>query len=53
METHSDLRIVSDRRHVERRKVVPDSVKPFLGWLIAQERRKNERRVVIRRATFV
>jgi hypothetical protein len=49
MEPNNNLRIVSDRRHLQRRKVVPDSLKPFLGWLIAEERRLNERRSEERR----
>ena len=49
METNNDLRIVSDRRHIQRRKVVPDSLKPFLGWLVAEERRVNDRRTEERR----
>ena len=49
METNSDLRIVSDRRNLQRRKIVPDSMKPFLGWMIAEERRVNERRTEQRR----
>jgi hypothetical protein len=44
MGTLRDLRIVGDRRVAERRQIVPDSLKPFLGWLIPEERRINERR---------
>lgn len=44
METDRDLRTVKDRRRLERRQVVPDSLKPFLGWMIAEERRAGERR---------
>jgi hypothetical protein len=49
METNSDLRTDSDRRYVQRRQIVPDSMKPFMGWLIAEERRINERRRTERR----
>jgi hypothetical protein len=44
METHRDLRTIIDRRRIERRQIVPDSLKPFLGWMIPEERRTNERR---------
>ena len=45
-----DLRITEgDRRLEERRQGMPDSVKPFLAWLIPDERRAEERRKYERR----
>ena len=46
-----DFRILDDRRDDERRGDVPDSVKPFLGWVVPAERRERERRTTHRRKT--
>jgi hypothetical protein len=49
MEIEKDLRTLVDRRQIERREVTPDSVKPFLGWIFAEDRRQDERRRLQRR----
>jgi len=49
METQRDLRRSSERRLIQRRQPVPESMKPFLGWVITEERRINERRRAQRR----
>jgi len=33
-----------ERRRAERRRTPPDSMKPFLGWIVPSERRFHERR---------
>ena len=33
-----------ERRLTERRRVLPESIKHHLGWMLPEERRKDERR---------
>jgi hypothetical protein len=40
---------VRERRLADRRRVLPESIKHHLGWMLQEERRKNERRATERR----
>jgi len=44
VEQEVDLRQSDERRQDERRQDVPDSLKPFLGELVPEERRLDQRR---------
>ena len=37
-------RAMNDRRIAQRRADLPDSMRPFLGYLVDDERRSNDRR---------
>jgi len=51
MEQSNDLRASSDRRADERRGEIPESAKPFMGFLVPEERRQESRRQAERRGS--